>query len=800
MEKVSRRKVLGFAVAGAAATACTKGPRQDPYARNRNKPLVPGAADLPLGHEAWVSTVCGQCLAGCGIRVRVAQGRAVKVEGNLAFPINKGSVGPKGQSGLEMLYHRDRLKGPMKRDGARGGGKWTPMKWEEAISEIAQKLNDVRAKGNAKGVVVLDGEPRGPMNELWGRFLQALGSPNHVNHRATTDGGKVLANFYMSGAADLPAYDWSSTRYVLGMGTALLESWCQTMHVMRASSELRAAVPGKRVKFVQVTPRYSTTALKADEWVPIEPATYGALALGLSRVLVERKLYDAKFVETHCFGFEDWKDASGKAHRGYKDLLLKDWPLERVEKVTGVDVATISRLAEEMAEHSPAIAVADGGAAAATNGLGTAMAIHGLNALLGNLERPGGMLIQRPAPLAPWPQLSPDEVAKTGASAVRLDGAGTPAFPLGLGAVQALPDAVLSGGPYPVEALFLYRSNPAFSKPGGAKWKQAFEKAPLVVSFSPLPDESTLWADYVLPDHTYFERWELVEPAPAFGNPVVGLRQPVVPPQLDTRQTGDVVIQLGRAMGGAVAQAFPWDSYKDALKVRLTGLLKQEASSTLAQEEGELLKGMGAVSGWWKQVADFEKWNVWATPSGKFEFYSQALASKLAQAFGSPEEQEKELAKRGVATRGDELCMPHWEPAVFSGEESQYPFVLLPYRAVNYAEGGVRHIRRLVELPLVPGNPWKERVELSPADATRLKLKNGDPVLVETTAGKRTLTALVRPGVPKGMAALPLGYGAWPPRPGEEPTGAYPLLAAVADPLAGIFAAQCTRARIGRAS
>ncbi|MBI2931524.1 MAG: molybdopterin-dependent oxidoreductase [Planctomycetes bacterium] len=695
MVEITRRQTLtALGAAGACAIAgCSKYPGAVPVA------AVPEGWNR--GEERWIATTCGQCQAGCGLRVRVYEGRAIKIEGNREHPVNRGGIGPKGQAGLQVLYHPDRLRGPLKREGPRGAGRWKPVSWEEAIGDIARQLAELRSRGEPQALAVVNGEPRGFMTQLWDRFLQVYGSPNHWTHHSAVDAGKILAMTYMHGVPELPAYDWQATRYVLGFGASLFESWCQTIHLMRASSFMRRGMPGRRVKFVQVSPRFAVTAAKADEWVSIEPATYGALALGLAHVLVKRKLYDEAFVREHTFGFEGWKDASGRDRRGFRDLVLEDYPPEKVAHLTGVPAETIERLAEEMATHRPAIAVADGGAAAATNGLGTAMAIHALNALLGNLERPGGMLVQRPAPLASWKPVELDAIARAGRAAPRVDGVGTTACALGRGFVQHAPEAILKGAPYPVKALILYRSNPVFSKPDGRAWAEALRRVPLVVSCSPLPDESTLWADYVLPDHTVLERWELVEPVPSVGYPLVGLRQPAVVPLHDTLATGDVVIRLAKALGRPAGDAFPWPDYRAALIERLQGLLKAENGSIAESDADAFVKELQRAGAWWASGYPFEKWErAFPTPSGKFEFYSQAIASRLEALFPDKGALERHLKACGVATRGDDLCLPHWEPGRFAGEPDQYPFVLIAYRAINYAEGGVRHVPALRELPV----------------------------------------------------------------------------------------------------
>lgn len=106
----------------------------------------------------------------------------------------------------------------------------------------------------------------------------------------------------------------------------------------------------------------------------------------------------------------------------------------------------------------------------------------------------------------------------------------------------------------------------------------------------------------------------------------------------------------------------------------------------------------------------------------------------------------------------------------------------------------------LMDLPLVTGDPWLPRIEVNPADAKEMGIKEGQVVVVETTSGQRSLHVRIHAGTRPGTLGLPLGHGAWPPRAGGEPTGGYGLVANVSDPLAGILSLQSTRARVRRAT
>jgi menaquinone reductase, molybdopterin-binding-like subunit len=130
---IDRRDFLKFVLGGALGTVVSPMPwvSMDEVAKwSQRWAPIPGK-----GEPAFITSTCKLCPGGCGIRVRVIQKeRAVKIDGNPNHPVNRGGLCPLGLAGLQYLYHEDiRVKTPMKRDGARGGGKWKPISWEEAL-------------------------------------------------------------------------------------------------------------------------------------------------------------------------------------------------------------------------------------------------------------------------------------------------------------------------------------------------------------------------------------------------------------------------------------------------------------------------------------------------------------------------------------------------------------------------------------------------------------------------------------------------------------------------------------------
>lgn len=805
---VDRRAFLGAAAAAGALAGCDglDGPWPLPYAVPKGP--VPGSEGWRPGEERWVRSVCLQCPGGCGIRVRVVEGRAVKIEGNPDHPLNAGRLCPKGQNGLQVLYDPDRIQEPLRRVGPRGTGRFEPVPWEEAIREVGKRLREIREAGTPERLAVLSGRVRGHMEDLLDRFLAAYGSPNGIDGASVGSDSTPVALQLQQGVRAYPAFDWTGTNYVLSFGASLMEAFRPTVYLLRAYSALRRGTPGARTKFVQVDPRFSVTAAKADEWIPVAPGTDAALALSIGHVLVRDGLFDRAFVEESTFGFEDWTDPHGVAHRGFRSLLLGEYPPAAAAGITGVPAETIERIAHEMAAHRPAIAVAERGVGMQTGGVYARMAVHSLNALLGSIDRPGGILVQEDPPFLEWPPFEPDATARRGLARPRLDGAGTAAAPLARSVALALPGAVLSGEPYPVEALLVYYANPVYSRPSPERTREALRRIPLVVSFSPFLDETTACADWVLPDHTYLERFGDDAVVPSVGYPVLGLRQPVVAPLHDTRDAGDVLLAIAKEVGGATAAAFPFPSYADMVRHALRGV--QEAGrGTLREGSPESFeKRLRATGVWADPPYRFGRRDrVFRTPSGRFEFYSRTLRERLlavAPEGGAPGPGGEEaridrlLAGMGIEARGDRAFLPHFEPARLAGDPSEYPFVLNVYKAMTHAEGrgaNQPHLREAAGHDAA--RAWPGWVEVNPDAADELGIRDGTPVWVESPVGRVRVLARLNPGAMPGVVHMPHGFGH---SSGGRFSGggANPneILAEAREPLAGLAAWLSTRVRL----
>ncbi len=796
MRKLSRRTVLKALGAVTAAAALYKFSPKGSILKSLSSGQE---TQLPTPQtENRIRSVCQLCPASCGISVRVVDGRAVKIEGNSLHPNNQGALCPEGLAGLQVLYNPDRITGPLRREG----GTWESISWDEAIGLVVSRLRELRDQGQAHTCVFMHDGQRGPMSDLIARFCQAYGTPNSVAVGNVRADGPPLAHYLMQGWNDHAGYDWEDANYLLCFGGSFLEAWQPTVRQLRAYSHMRRGRPGARAKMVQIEPRLSVTAAKADEWIPITPGTEGVLALGIAYIVLYEELYDKEFIEDHTFGFEDWTDEGGEEHIGFRTMVLRDYEPEKVAGITGVPVATIWRLGREFAANKPAVAAGD--VSEQTNGLFSQMAVQALNALGGSVAVPGGMIRQRDVPLTPWPEVVLDRIAAQGITMPRVDHAGSEKYPLAESVYQAIPGSVSRGDPYEVGLLFLHRTNPLYSGPNVRGFYEAFDRIPFIVSFSPFMDESSERADLILPDCTYLEKWFYASLEPSLGYPVLGLAQPVVEPLYNTINSGEILLTIARELGGSVAASFPWADFEELLQFRLRGVFEGGRGLMVRGSFEEFWDELRARGLWYDPPYEFEQWEeVLTTPSGRLEFYSQQLRDALETLAGHDAQKlEALLEELQLQARGDELLMPHYEPARFVGDENEYPFHLNVYELIPYAEGGGATAPWMQEIfGLHIKEVWDSWVEINPGTAGGLGIADGDEVWVESPVGRIKTKARLYPGAMPTVVNMPLGQGHQATGRWAQDRGANPneIIADESDLLAGLPAGLATRVKVYRA-
>lgn len=792
MRKINRRDFLKLTAAAGSSALAWNGAQAF---LNPKRALAFDGQLTTSAQDVIVPGICLLCSSGCGVLARVADGRVVKLEGNPMHPVNLGALCPKGQATPELLYNPDRLTGPMKRTSDRGAGKWQAISWDEAAQLVAGRLQATRDSGHPEGVAMMHGETRGQQRSFFQRFMQAIGSPNLVSRESLNVAASKLGVYLTQGVYAQPVYDLENSNYILAFGASLLEGGSNPQRMISGLTYGRRG-RANRNKLVVIDPRQGVTGAKADEWIPIKPGTDAALALGMAHVIIKSNLFDSDFVHNYAFGFEDFSDESGNVRMGFKNFVLGSYDPRQVEQITGISATTIARLAGEFATNKPAVAVLPGKGGLLNGGIGgvyAAMAIYMLNALVGSIEAPGGVLTQQYFPVTEWPALPVDFVARQGLQAERVDGAGT-FFPLARHAYQAVAERVLAG--YPLEVLFLYDANPVFETPGGQKFLEAFEKIPFIVSFSSFMDESAKCADLVLPEPTFLERWQddYIE---GLGYPGIALRQPVIEPLYDTMNACDFLLQVAEKMGGVMAQAFPWKSYEEVLQFRLAEI----------GTDWETLKELGVwlVPGYRFTERGSQRWvsgvvgrdRLNSPRDGYFDFYSRELYSLFRT------KNKDELEELGITQIGDAVSMPHHEPTPRSEEESAYPFMLNIITLMSLGpKSEAANMPSLLEISgMTVGETWDSWLEMNPESAHRLGLHDKDLVWVESPFGRLKTKVRYVKGLHPEVVNLPynLGHTAGGRFANGCGVNGLELLNPSSEPVCGLASFTNTRVRVRRA-
>ncbi len=753
--KIDRRSFLSLGIGAAAGTVLSPLPwklTDDLSIWTQMWPWTPVPED---GEISYVKSVSGVCRGGCGMAVRKVEDRAIKVEGLPGYPANDGSVCPLCLSNIQLLYGPTRIQSPLKRVGNRGEGRWEKITWEQALTEVSRKLSDVRSQGRPEALSCIIDRDTGTVPALFERFLTAYGSPNFMYTPTYFDAYEVALKL-MHGVDDyMVGVDAEHASYVLSFGSGIIEGWGTPVRMFKAHSLWKE----KKVPLIQFDSRLSNTAAKADHWIPVEPGTEAVLALGLAHVIIKESLYNEEFVTKYATGFEDWEDDGGTTQKGFKSIILEEYSPRYVSRVTGVSSNVIARVAREFAGAISPLAIGGRNAGLTPGSIHDVIAVHALNALVGSVNRKGGVWAMMKPDYIKWNKPGLDSTAEKGMATTRVDGAGGEQFPHSRNLVSRLPSVINAAEKCPVEILFVAEANPAYTLPDTDKVRAALEKIPCIVSFSPYMDETALMADYVLPNHAHLERYEDIPAPPAMNQPMIGLSRPVVQPLYNTRHVGDTLMQLAGKVGAPMADAFPWENYEACLRETLGGRYWRSM-----EEEGFIANETYAPHPWEDAFEESGK---------KFVFMSEAC-------------------RYGESGSG-------FHHVSLEGDSGTYPLVLVPYDSMRLTGGPISDppfMMKTVEDTILRDKDIF--VHVNPKTAGKAGLEEGSRAVLETPKGKAKVRIHVFEGVKPGVIAIARGLG-------HADTNMYMagkgvnvnrLIGPVEDPISGFDAAYGIRAKL----
>jgi thiosulfate reductase/polysulfide reductase chain A len=637
-----------------------------------------------------VPTLCEMCVWRCGVRAKVIDGVIEKLEGNPDHPHSEGYLCARGQAGLMMTYDEDRVLDPLMRVGERGSGRFRKVSWDEALDYVADKM--LKIKENFGPEAMIFSSTHNLSQPLFENLLYGYGSPNYGTQRSLCFNAMVTAHLLTYGIEE-PARRYDGMNYIILTGRNLFGGI--------STSETRALMQriAAGAHVVYLDPRFSETAAKAAEWLPIKPGTDSAFILALIHVMIRDELYDKWFVSQYTVGFDELAEG------------VQEYTPAWAAKITEIPEATIYRIAHEFAENRPnAFAHPGWRTSNFINSFHTERAIAILNALQGLCPQQGDcMFVSEPAvPLGKPPQPGYPPIR-----AARLDGVPWKYkfVPPKLGVFQELRDAILTGEPYQAHGWFIARQNPMMSLPERQKTRAAFQKLGLVVVMDIIMNDSAWYADVVLPEATYLERYD---PLHAVGRRVF-LRQPVIEPRGQSRSALWIYKQLGERLG--LGDYFQYEDEEDYLRQQLKPWTEQ-LGVTLDQ-----LKQTGYF-----EVPDGYEGPTyrWDTPSGKVELASETLRNAGYDA------------------------IPRWYDPPEPGENE---FYLLTGKVGQHTQFATQNNAYLHEVR--PTN----QLWMHPSKAAERGIANGDRVRVTSPAGSVEIEVWLTEGIRPDCVYLTPGFG-----------------------------------------
>ena len=283
---------------------------------------------LDATNSGYIPTMCEICVWRCGVLAKVEDGRVVKLEGNPDHPHSKGNLCPRGQSGLMNTYDPDRVLSPLVRVGKRGEGLFRKTSWNEALDIVATNMLKIKEKYGPEAMVFSSTHNLSQVQ--FENLLYAFGSPNYGTQRSLCFNAMITA-FSLTYGVEEPSRKYDDGEFILMVGRNMMEAISTS-----ETSELSRAID-RGAKFVYLDPRYTKTASKATEWIPIRPGTDSAFLLAMINVIVSNELADCEFVKQYVVGCN-----------GIKAAMQGNTP-EWAEEITGVPAATIERIAREYA-------------------------------------------------------------------------------------------------------------------------------------------------------------------------------------------------------------------------------------------------------------------------------------------------------------------------------------------------------------------------------------------------------------------------------------------------------------------
>ncbi|MBT6274830.1 MAG: molybdopterin-dependent oxidoreductase [Chromatiales bacterium] len=705
---------------------------------------------------------CNICFNSCTTNFHFRGEHLVKITGNDSDPALQGRICPKSQLTMQLYASEHRLTTPLKRAGERGENKFVPISWQQALDEIAERLKKISAEHGTHATGIFSGTRTGTLtNRGYIRmFSQMFGTPNVESTEPYCSSGKNMAyemvqgiggsgNSYTPndlGAAELYVYIGDNQAETRPVHFGMINDW-----------RLQSGA-----KMIAIDPRLTVTASKADEYLAIRPGTDLALALALAHYIFAQGLHDETFCREWVIGWEKWRDFINE--KGY----TPQW----AAPITDLSEETIQNLARDIATADGCVIFASRGINQHINSVQANRALMYLAAITGNWGRAGGAFFNMSA------------TTTIGADAPK-ERRVQPSQPKAATSPIGWADAILDAQPYAMRALIAC-NNPLSLWPDQKRAREALAALDLLVHIDLFANETSAYADYVLPVATGIEKGEIGRACE--DRRIVWIDKMIEPPG-QAKPDGWIWIELGKRFGFEDVLKDEWkdsarfwdealidnDQMRGCTQKRLHSVPYRWVRAPVATEDAPeidtlYLEGTtapGAPQG-----------HRFPTQSGRLEFWTDEL--------------EERFANHGLSAlpefygeRETLFDVPHLQSVEPEGDSMLASFTRVPTygrkaRIVATDEATpAKKLRDLgFNLELVTGRPpaphfhswthysWQAQemwpdmyAQVHPSTARAAGIRDGEQVEVSTAHGTVVARAWVYPGIRETSVFMPLGWG-----------------------------------------
>ena len=528
--KLSRRKFLQSASLAAVAL-----PLSDVIASETGIEASPFEPKGTVKDETVVGGVCEMCFWRCQLVGKKRGNRLVKLEGNPKSIDNGSSICARGNAGVQLLYDPDRLKYPLKNVGERGKPKWKRISWEEALDECASKLKGIEEKYGANGISMF---PHGSSAKYPMHFFERTVGTHNVSEASFFQCRGVRDTAYIAtiGMAPGEFVDMPNAKAIFLLGSHLGEN----VHVSHIKRYIKGLQNG--AKLIVVDPRYSAAAAKSDIWVQIKPGTDTAFLLAIMNYLIKNNKHNADFIDEYGDGFDEFKDG------------ITEWTLEKAAKECEIPAEQIKEVAELLAENAPSVSIHPGRHVTwYGNDFQRQRALACLTGVLGAFFVKGGWVPANNPKVGKMSWAKKDHGDEHNLNVKEDEEYVYPFSPPGT-ATELIRDTALSGKPYPIKGCVIWGQNPIQTIPGPEKMKDVLRQMDFVMCVDVMPTDITMWADILLPESSYLERYDLIKTGTQWDfadsqQQFIAPRIPLAEPMFERKDQVYITNEIAKRMG-----------------------------------------------------------------------------------------------------------------------------------------------------------------------------------------------------------------------------------------------------------